>query len=416
MRNFSIMVFLEVVEEMAHLLFLGLHVAQVFLARLDLQGDALADLQAVAGQGDVLGRVVGDQLQLLQPQVAQDLRPDAVVALVGLEAQLDVGLDGVQPRFLQLVGHDLAGQADAAPLLVEQVEEHAALFAADHLHRPLQLLAAVAAQRAEGVAGQALRMDAHQDRLLAAQVALGQGDVGLLLDLVDEGLDGEVAPARRQARLRDHLHQGVGVHPVLDDLLDGDDGHRVFFGETDQVGHARHGAVFLHDLADHPGRLQAGDARQIDRGLGLAGGPHHPPRPGAPRKDVPGPRQVVRLGERVDEALDGLGAVEGRNAGGGVFLGVDRYGERRLEMGGVVAHHQRQAELVAALFGERGADQAARLLGHEVDRLGSHLLGGDHQVALVLAVLVVDDDDHLALLEGFYGFRDGYGHLSGPVK
>ena len=53
-----------------------------------------------------------------------------------------------------------------------------------------------------------------------------------------------------------------------------------------------------------------------------------------------------------------------------------------------------QAELVAALRRQREADQPAPLLGHEVDRLGRRELGGERQVALVLAVLVVADDDH----------------------
>ena len=61
--------------------------------------------------------------------------------------------------------------------------------------------------------------------------------------------------------------------------------------------------------------------------------------------------------------------------------------------------HQVEAELVAALGREREADQAARLLGHEVDRLGRRELRGHRQVALVLAVLVVADDDHLALAD-----------------
>ena len=81
---------------MPHFLFLGLHVLQVFLAGDDFQRNAFRDLQAVAGQGDVLGGVVGDQLQFFQSQVAQDLGADAVVALVGLESQLDIGLDGVE--------------------------------------------------------------------------------------------------------------------------------------------------------------------------------------------------------------------------------------------------------------------------------------------------------------------------------
>ena len=41
--------------------------------------------------------------------------------------------------------------------------------------------------------------------------------------------------------------------------------------------------------------------------------------------------------------------------------------------------------------------EAAAVAGHEVDDLGRDLLGGDGEVALVLAVLVVDDHDHAAL-------------------
>ena len=55
-----------------------------------------------------------------------------------------------------------------------------------------------------------------------------------------------------------------------------------------------------------------------------------------------------------------------------------------------------QAELFAALRGQRQADQPARLLGHEVDRLRGGELRRHHQVALVLAVLAVADDDHAA--------------------
>ena len=46
--------------------------------------------------------------------------------------------------------------------------------------------------------------------------------------------------------------------------------------------------------------------------------------------------------------------------------------------------------------GQRQADQPARLLGHEVDRLRRRELRRHHQVALVLAVFAVADDDHAA--------------------
>jgi len=59
--------------------------------------------------------------------------------------------------------------------------------------------------------------------------------------------------------------------------------------------------------------------------------------------------------------------------------------------------HHRQLEALHLLLGEREADQAAPVLCHEVDRVGGHLLGGEHQVALVLTILVVDEDHHLAM-------------------
>ena len=61
--------------------------------------------------------------------------------------------------------------------------------------------------------------------------------------------------------------------------------------------------------------------------------------------------------------------------------------------------HQPQAELVGALLGQAEADQPARVGDHEVDRLGRRELRGDHEVALVLAVGIVDDDDEAALAD-----------------
>jgi hypothetical protein len=56
-----------------------------------------------------------------------------------------------------------------------------------------------------------------------------------------------------------------------------------------------------------------------------------------------------------------------------------------------------RAELLDPLLGQRQADQAAAVLGHEVDRVGRRHLRGDDEVALILAVLVVDQDEHPAV-------------------
>ena len=62
----------------------------------------------------------------------------------------------------------------------------------------------------------------------------------------------------------------------------------------------------------------------------------------------------------------------------------------------VLRRHLPEAQVLQPLLGHGQADQAASVLGHEVDGFGRDLLGGHRQVAFVLAVLVVDDHDHAA--------------------
>ena len=96
-----------------------------------------------------------------QPEVDEDLRADAVVAQVDRQAELEVRVDGVEALVLQVVGAQLVQQADPAALLGE-VEQDAAALVLDHRERRLELLAAVAAQRVEDVAGQALGVHADE--------------------------------------------------------------------------------------------------------------------------------------------------------------------------------------------------------------------------------------------------------------
>ena len=57
--------------------------------------------------------------------------------------------------------------------------------------------------------------------------------------------------------------------------------------------------------------------------------------------------------------------------------------------------HRQQAELVADVAVQRHAQVARRVADHERDEFRRRLLGGEDEVALVLAILVVDDDDGL---------------------
>src|SRR5260221_415899 len=209
-------------QDVARLFLLRLQVPPVRIGGRDLDGQAAHDLEAVAFEADELPRVVGEQTDLLHPELDQDLRADAVVALVGLEAERLVGLDRVLALVLELIGHQLVDETDAAPLL-SQVQQDAPAGLADHLERLVQLVAAVAARGREDVAGQALRVHAHESGLVPdAQVAHHEGDVMLAVDAALEGVDAEGTVAGGEIGLDDLPHQALGAHPMLDEVLDRD--------------------------------------------------------------------------------------------------------------------------------------------------------------------------------------------------
>ena len=152
-----------------------------------------------------------------------------------------------------------------------------------------------------------------------------------------------------------------------------------------------------HDLADHARRVQPGEAGDVDRRLGMAGADEHAAVARDQREDVARRDDMLGALAGVDRDRDRAGAVGGGDAGGDALARLDRGGEGGFEAGAVGAAHRLQAELVDPLAGQRQADQAAAVLGHEVDRVGRRHLRRDDEVALILAVLVVDQDEHAAV-------------------
>ena len=149
---------------------------------------------------------------------------------------------------------------------------------------------------------------------------------------------------------------------------------------------------------------EAGLAGDIDRRLGVAGPDQRAALARQQREDVAGRGDVVARAFRVDRDRDRLGAVGGGNTGGDAFARFDRDGERGLVARAVLLAHERQAEFFDAVLGQGQADQAARVAGHEVDRVGRRELRRDNQIAFVFAVLVVDQDEHPAVA----GFLDQF--------
>jgi hypothetical protein len=82
------------------------------------------------------------------------------------------------------------------------------------------------------------------------------------------------------------------------------------------------------------------------------------------------------------------------DSGGDAFAGLDRRGEGGLVARLVLDGHQFQAQFIGAFGGHRQTDQPATIFGHEVNGLGTSLFGGDDEIALILPVFVIDQDEH----------------------
>ena len=394
------------VERVAELVALRVEIAPVLVVRLHLDRHLLDDLEAEALDPGRLLRVVRQDANRRQAEIGEDLVADPPVARIGGEAEGEVRLDGVEALLLELVGLQLVQQADPAPFL-RHVEEHSSFLRSDSLQRELELLAAVAFERVEDVAGQALRMDADEHVLLAVDLAFDECDVVLAGQRLAEGHGRELAVDGRQPHGGDALDELLVTAPVLDQVGDRDHLELVGLAIRHEVRDAGHRAVVLHDLADDARGIQAGEPRQVDGSLGLAGALEHAAAAGAQREDVARLHEVRGLRGRVDRNLDRPGAVLCGDPGGDALARLDRDGEGGPERRLVLVGHLAQAELVATLLGQAQTDEAARVRDHEVDRVGGGELRRDREVALVLAVLVVDDDDEPALADLLDRLLDG---------
>ena len=168
-----------------------------------------------------------------------------------------------------------------------------------------------------------------------------------------------------------------------------------------------------------PAGIQAGDAGEVDRRLGLAA-------------SARARRRIASAADgRVPAARDPSGRVAGSIAASTVAarscaempvvvppttsIGVQKAVSKRDVLSRTM---QRNLELVEPLRRHRQANQTAPEARHEIDRFGRHLLGRDRQVALVLPILVVDDDDERAGADRLNRLLDGserIGSTCGPL-
>ena len=190
-------------------------------------------------------------------------------------------------------------------------------------------------------------------------------------------------------------------------------------GEFLQVRHAGHGAVVVHDLADDRRRLfsPARRARSTEPSVWPVR-TSTPPLRARMGKTWPG---LTRSSGRALSAT-AVRMVVARSAaempGGDAPPGLDGDGEGGLEAATGCPGPSGASCSCSTSSGVQGqADETPAVAGHEIDGLGGDLLRGHGQVAFVLPVLVVHQDDHLPLADVVDGcFYGCYCHVKFPFS
>jgi len=257
-------------------------------------------------------------------------------------------------------------------------------------------------------------VDADERRSGSIELTANERDVLIVVDIAAVSDHAEVAVASGQNGFGDAAHVAFVLHAVANEIRDREHLHIVFAAKIDELRHTRHGAVFIHDFADNARRIESGNAGQVDGGFGLTSTNENATVTSAQREHVARPGKILGPGLGVDGGEDGDSAIGSADAGGDAELGIDGFTKGGAMDGSVDGGHQREIEFIAALLGEREANETAAELGHKVDGVRGDFFGGQGEIAFVLAIFIVDEDDHASLTNFFYRFLYGAkrrGHL-----
>jgi hypothetical protein len=101
---------------------------------------------------------------------------NTVIALIVVKAEGGVGVESIEAVVLQLICPHLVGETKPAAFL-RQIENDAAAEIFEQRHSEPKLVAAVAAPRAEHVAGQAGGMQPHRNGICEIRLPDDDGDL-----------------------------------------------------------------------------------------------------------------------------------------------------------------------------------------------------------------------------------------------
>src|SRR3979490_294392 len=143
-----------------------------WLGLVEAEGDLVGDADPVAFEGDNFFRVIGEDANVLESQVDQDLRADAAFVLHhALACGFAVELAALVKMNLREHAGFFGGFDAETASGVMQIEKNAAILFGDGFERTRNELRAITRCGAKNITSEAVRMDAHQGGLGALQFA-----------------------------------------------------------------------------------------------------------------------------------------------------------------------------------------------------------------------------------------------------
>ena len=241
-------------------------------------------------------------------EMTKHLRATTIIALVGLEAKVDIGIYGVHTLLLKLIGSNLVHQADT-PTLLLHINDDALAFLLDHLHGLVELLATVATHAAQDITGCTGRVDTHEDGLVVLPFSLDERHMLQTVAGLAERDQTEMTIGGWEINLLTDFYAGFFAETIGDKVLDRDDTKSPFLGLLLQLRHTGHGAVVVHDLHQRTGWIQTGQLTKIHCCFGMTGTTQHAVVLSIQRIDMTRTTESLRCGGGICKRKDGRGAV-----------------------------------------------------------------------------------------------------------
>ncbi|CPK43124.1 Uncharacterised protein [Bordetella pertussis] len=196
-------------------------------------------------------------------------------------------------------------------------------------------------------------------------------------------------------------------------FVDGQGDQAFFGGVALERRAAHHRAVGIHQFAQHAGRAQARQGRQVHRAFGVAAPRQHTAWLRAQREYVSGADHVAAARARRDGGTDGGDAIDRRHAGGHAFACLDGHRKGRRVPAAVTVDHGRQLQAVEGFARQAQAHDAAAVADQLRHDGHGQLVGRDDQVGFVLAIEIVHQDDGAADAQVLQGALQARGERLG---